>query len=242
MSVARSEHIPEGVIERLPGYLNVLMQLRKEGDDTVSSARLGALTGVNPAQIRRDLTHFGQFGTRGVGYDVSKLIARVQHILGSDHSHRIVLVGAGHLGNAIAVYDGLRTHGFTLVAVFDNDSERVGGRAGDVVVRHIRELPRVVTEQRVQMGVLAVPASAAQEVADLMVSAGIRVILNYSSAIVRAPARVVVHNTDPVRELLHTLYYLARPDEMTRVNPSDILTRGKGSGGSDGVVEDSQRI
>lgn len=214
MSAAKPDHVPEGVIERLPGYLNVLMQLRKEGESTVSSARLGDLTGVNPAQIRRDLTHFGQFGTRGVGYEVSRLIDRVQHILGSDHSHRIVLVGAGHLGNAIAAYDGLRTRGFTLVAVFDNDSERVGGRAGDVVVRHISELPRVVAGQGVQFGVLAVPADAAQEVADLMVSAGIRVILNYSSTIVRAPEPVIVHNTDPVRELLHTLYYLARADEM----------------------------
>ncbi|HET6498323.1 MAG TPA: redox-sensing transcriptional repressor Rex [Coriobacteriia bacterium] len=215
MSVARSGHVPEGVVERLPGYLNVLMQLRKEGESTVSSARLGELTGVNPAQIRRDLTHFGQFGTRGVGYDVPRLIDRVQHILGSDHSHRIVLVGAGHLGSAIAAYDGLRTRGFALAAVFDKDPDRVGGRAGDVVVRHISELPRVVAEQRVQFGVIAVPADAAQEVADLMVSAGIRVILNYSSTIVRAPGPVIVHNTDPVRELLHTLYYLARSDEMT---------------------------
>lgn len=214
MSAHREGHIPEGVIERLPAYLNVLLQLRKEGDATVSSARLGELTGVNPAQLRRDLTHFGQFGTRGVGYDIARLIERIQRILGSHHAHRMVLVGAGHLGTAIASYDGLKTHGFKLVGVFDNDSACVGVRAGDIVVRHISELTRVVREQSVQIGVIAVPPDAAQGVADLMVPAGVRVILNYSSAMVRAPAHVTVHNTDPVRELLHTLYYLAKADEV----------------------------
>lgn len=213
----QANHIPEGVIERLPTYLNVLLQLRKEGDSTVSSARLGELTNVNPAQIRRDLTHFGQFGKRGVGYEIVTLVERVQRILGSDHAHRMVLVGAGHLGSAIAAYDGLKARGFALSAVFDNDPARVGGKAGDHVVRDISELARVVSEQRVQIGVIAVPPDAAQCVADLMASAGIRVILNYSSTMVRAPAHVIVHNTDPVRELLHTLYYLAKSDEMAVV-------------------------
>jgi redox-sensing transcriptional repressor len=214
VSIHRDGHIPEGVIERLPAYLNVLLQLRKEGDGTVSSARLGELTSVNPAQIRRDLTHFGQFGTRGVGYDIAMLIERIQHILGSHHAHRMVLVGAGHLGTAIASYDGLKTRGFKIVGVFDNNPARIGIRAGDIVVRDVSELPRVVREQSVQIGVIAVPADAAQDVADLMVSAGVRVILNYSSAMVRAPAQVTVHNTDPVRELLHTLYYLSKADEV----------------------------
>lgn len=217
MGEGQTNHIPEGVIERLPTYLNVLLQLRREGDSTVSSARLGELTNVNPAQIRRDLTHFGQFGKRGVGYDVVTLVERVQHILGSDHAHRMILVGAGHLGSAIAAYDGLRARGFALAAVFDRDPGRIGGRAGDLVVRDVRELPRVVAEQGVQIGVIAVPLDAAQEVADLMVSSGIRVILNYSSAMVRAPSNVIVHNTDPVRELLHTLYYLAKSDEIAVV-------------------------
>lgn len=214
MSGGQNNHIPEGVIERLPAYLNVLLQLRREGEATVSSARLGELTNVNPAQIRRDLTHFGQFGKRGVGYDIATLVERIQHILGSDHAHRMVLVGAGRLGAAIASYDGLKVRGFALTGVFDNDLSRVGQRAGDLVIRHISELARVVSEQRVQIGVIAVPSTAAQEVADLMIASGIRVILNYSSAMVRAPGHVIVHNTDPVRELLHTLYYLAKSDEI----------------------------
>jgi redox-sensing transcriptional repressor len=211
------DHIPEGVIERLPTYLGVLLQLRQEGDSTVSSARLGELTRVNPAQIRRDLTHFGQFGKRGVGYDIASLVEQVQHILGSDHAHRMVLVGAGNLGTAIASYDGLKSRGFALVAIFDRDSVRIGGKAGDMIVRHISELPRVVSEQNIRIGVIAVPADAAQEVTDLMVANGIRVILNYSSTMVRAPEGVVIHNTDPVRELLHTLYYLSKSDAIAAV-------------------------
>lgn len=210
-------HIPEGVIERLPAYLGVLLQLRQEGDSTVSSARLGELTRVNPAQIRRDLTHFGQFGKRGVGYDIASLVERVQHILGSDHAHRMVLVGAGHLGTAIAAYDGLKSRGFALVAVFDKDPSRVGGKAGDMIVRDISELPRIVSEQSIRIGVIAVPHDSAQEVTDLMVANNIRVILNYSSTMVRAPEGVMVHNTDPVRELLHTLYYLSKSDTIAAV-------------------------
>src|SRR5512136_1808542 len=118
---ANAQRIPEGVIERLPTYIGALIQLRQEGLSTVSSARLGELTEINPAQIRRDLTHFGSFGKRGVGYDVTMLIDRIQHILGSDHTHRLVLIGAGNLGSAIAAYDGLRARGFRVSAIFDND-------------------------------------------------------------------------------------------------------------------------
>lgn len=209
-----TSRIPEGVIERLPAYLGVLLQLRQQGETTTSSARLGELTDVNPAQIRRDLTHFGQFGKRGVGYDVLMLIERIQGILGSDHVHRMVLVGAGHLGSAIAAYDGLRSRGFAVVAVLDSDSAKVGSKVGGLVVRDISELDRIASEQHVRIGVIAVPSAAAQEVADRMAACGIRVILNYSSAMVRVPPGVTLHNTDPVRELLHTLYYLSKADEV----------------------------
>jgi redox-sensing transcriptional repressor len=211
------ERIPEGVIERLPLYLNVLIQLRQEGQATVSSARLGELTSVNPAQIRRDLTHFGSFGKRGVGYDVATLVERIQRILGSDHVHRLALVGAGNLGSAIASYDGLRQHGFHVTAVFDNDPAKIGTRLGDIVVRPSSELKRVVREQGIKIGVVAVPPSAAQEVTDLLADAGVRIILNYTPVIVRVPEGVTLHNTDPVHELLHTLYYLSRREGVARV-------------------------
>ncbi|MDO8964223.1 MAG: redox-sensing transcriptional repressor Rex [Coriobacteriia bacterium] len=208
-------HIPEGVIERLPLYLNVLIQMRQDGQATASSARLGESTGVNPAQIRRDLTHFGSFGRRGVGYDVVTLIDRIQSILGSDQTHRLVLVGAGNLGSAIAAYDGLRKHGFVVSCVFDADPLKIGSRLGDIIVRDVAELERIVSDQAIRIGVIAVPPSAAQSVTDRLASAGIRVILNYTPVVVRVPVGVTLHNTDPVQELLHTLYYLSRRDVTT---------------------------
>lgn len=207
-------HIPEGVIERLPGYLNVLMQLRGDGDRTVSSARLGELSRVNPAQIRRDLSYFGSFGRKGVGYDVDALADRIQRILGADHAHRIVLVGAGNLGSAIASYGGLRQHGFIVTAILDSDPAKIGRRIGDVAVRGMDELDAVVRGQRISIGVLAVPPDAAQQVTDRLAAAGIRVVLNYTPVVVQVPPQVTLHNTDPVQELLHTLYYLSRRETV----------------------------
>ena len=209
-------HIPEGVIERLPAYLNVLLQLRAGGEPTISSARLGELARVNPAQIRRDLTHFGSFGRRGIGYDVQTLIERIQHILGSDHIHRLALVGAGNLGSAIAAYGGLSKHGFIVSAIFDTDPAKVGGRIGDVEVFDMRDLEAVVKRQEIAIGVIAVPPEAAQDVADSLAAAGVSVLLNYTPVMVHVPDGVTLHNTDPVQELLHTLYYLSRRDAVAR--------------------------
>lgn len=209
--------IPEGVIERLPLYLNVLIQLRQSGEVTVSSARLGEMTSINPAQIRRDLTHFGSFGRRGVGYDIATLVDHIQRILGADHVHRLALVGAGNLGAAIAKYRGLRQHGFLVTAAFDNDPRKVGTRIGDIVVQSVDALERTVRDQDIRIGVIAVPPEAAQEAADRLAAAGVRIILNYSPVIVRVPPEVTLHNTDPVHELLHTLYYLSRREGVARV-------------------------
>lgn len=217
MALIDQDHVPEGVIERLPAYLSVLIQLRQDGHRTVSSASLGALTDVNPAQIRRDLTHFGSFGKRGVGYEIVMLIDKIQHILGSDHTHRLVLVGAGNLGAAVASYTGLRARGFVVVAIFDNDPTKIGTRIGDIIVQDVALMARVIADQRISIGVITVPPGAAQRVADEMCAAGIRVILNYSASMVRVPECVTLHNTDPVRELLHTLYYLSRAEGVARV-------------------------
>lgn len=212
-----NERIPEGVIERLPAYLNVLIQLREDGVLTVSSARLGELTSVNPAQIRRDLTHFGSFGKRGVGYDIPMLVERIQRILGSDHVHRLALVGAGNLGAAIAGYNGLRQHGFMVTAIFDSDPAKVGMRIGEISVQSMDDLAPTLRSQDIRIGVIAVPPEAAQQVADMLTAAGVRVILNYTPVIVRVPEDVTLHNTDPVQELLHTLYYLSRREGVARV-------------------------
>ena len=204
--------IPHGVIERLPSYLNVLLHLREEGSQTVSSAGLSEMAEVNAAQIRRDLAYFGQFGKRGVGYDIQLLADRIQHILGSDHVHRIAIVGAGNLGSAIAQYDGLRARGFVVSALFDSDPAKLGSKVGDLIVRPVEELARVVSEQSILFGVIAVPAEGAQHVADQLAASGVKVLVNYSTAFLNVPDDVTLHNTDPVRELLHTLYYLSRAE------------------------------
>jgi redox-sensing transcriptional repressor len=213
-TVEREHRVPQGVVERLPLYLNALLHLRGEGCQTASSARLSGLAEVNAAQIRRDLAYFGQFGKRGVGYDISMLVGEIQHILGSDHVQRIAIVGAGNLGSALARYDGLRMRGFSVAALFDSDPRRVGQRVGDLIVRDVSELERAVAEQSIRFGVIAVPSDAAQAVADRLYLAGIRVIVNYSTAFVDVPEEVTVHNTDPLKELLHTLYYLSRAESV----------------------------
>jgi redox-sensing transcriptional repressor len=211
-TVDTAERVPQGVIERLPAYLNVLLHLRDAGFETVSSAQLSSHADVNAAQIRRDLAYFGQFGKRGVGYDIALLVDKIQRILGSDHVHRIAIVGAGNLGTAIAQYDGLRNRGFVVTAVFDGDPKKVGTRVGDLIVRDLSELSRIVEEQSIRFGVIAVPPEAAQKVADQLCASGITVVVNYSTAFVTVPCTVTLHNTDPVRELLHTLYYLSRAE------------------------------
>lgn len=217
MTDQESPRIPEGVIERLPAYLNILIQLRADGALTVSSARLGELTSVNPAQIRRDLTYFGSFGKRGVGYDITTLVERIQRILGSDHIHRLALVGAGNLGSAIAGYNGLTQHGFVVTAIFDADPRKIGSQIGDIVVQDVAELEQTLKEQQIRIAVLAVPPEAAQCVTDDLARAGVRVVLNYTPVIVSVPDDVTLHNTDPVQELLHTLYYLSRREGVARV-------------------------
>jgi redox-sensing transcriptional repressor len=218
MPTVRATHsVPSGVIERLPSYLNALLHLQAEGRQTVSSARLSELTEVNAAQIRRDLAYFGHFGTRGVGYGIVSLADHLQHILGSDRAQCIAIVGAGNLGLALARYDGLRTRGFVVSGLFDSDPGKVGLPVADLVVRDVDEIESVVAEQGVQFGVITVPASEAQRVVDRLCRAGVRVIVNYSTAFVRVPEGVALHNTDPVRELLHTLYYLSRTESMAGV-------------------------
>ena len=201
--------VPEGVIERLPNYLNCLLQFERQGFTTVSSKRMGEVTGVNPAEIRRDLIYFGTFGIKGVGYEVKYLINKIQKILGSDKPHQIALVGAGNLGSAIAGYDGLKKHGFFVSAVFDQDPKKIGTLVGGVKVSSVADMSAVLKERKIDMAILAVPPVVAQMTADKLVAAGVNVILNYTSIMIETPNHVQIHNSDPVNELLYTLYYLS---------------------------------
>ncbi len=202
------ERLSLGVAARLSRYLQVLTQARKMGRETISSQELSEYTHINPTQIRRDLSGFGKFGKRGVGYNVDSLVAEIRKILRTAGQHNIALFGAGHLGQAIASSAIFADHGFQVVAVFDVDEEKVGTEIGDVVVRPLDGgLAKVVAEEEVVVGVLAVPAAAAQEVADRLVEAGVKIIFNYSEQLLQVPPEVTVHTSSPAVDLLYALYF-----------------------------------
>jgi redox-sensing transcriptional repressor len=202
------ERLSLGVAARLSRYLQVLTQAKKMGKETISSQELADYTHVNSTQIRRDLSGFGKFGKRGVGYNVDSLVSQIRKILRTTGRHNIALFGAGHLGQAIAGSDIFADHGFKVVAIFDTDSKKVGKRISDsLVVRPYEELGKVVREEEVVVGVLAVPTDAAQKVADALVGAGVKIIFNYSEALLQVPPEVTVHTSSPAVDLLYALYF-----------------------------------
>jgi redox-sensing transcriptional repressor len=196
-----------GVAARLSRYLQVLTQARKMGKDTISSQELSDYTHINSTQIRRDLSGFGKFGKRGVGYNVDSLVREIRKILRTAGQHNIALFGAGNLGQAIASSDIFADHGFRIVAMFDVDPQVIGGRVGGLTVRSFDDIDTVVPEEQVVVGVLAVPADAAQEVADRLVKAGVKIIFNYSEQLLQVPPDVTVHSSSPAVDLLYALYF-----------------------------------
>ncbi len=196
-----------GVAARLSRYLQVLTQARKMGKETISSQELADYTHVNSTQIRRDLSGFGKFGKRGVGYNIDALIGEIRKILRTSGQHNIALFGAGHLGTAIASSDIFADHGFRVVALFDVDPGKVGTRLGSLMVRHYDELRDVVDKEDVVVAVLAVPSNAAQALADDVVELGVKVIFNYSEALLQTPPEVTVHASSPAVDLLYALYF-----------------------------------
>src|ERR1700749_3418290 len=197
-----------GVAARLSRYLQVLTQARKMGKETISSQELSEYTHVNSTQIRRDLSGFGKFGKRGVGYNVDSLVSQIRKILRTSGQHNIALFGAGHLGKAIASSDIFADHGFRVVAIFDLDPEKIGEKVGpSAIVRHPSELKQIVDEEDIVVGVLAVPTAAAQELADRLVEAGVKIIFNYSEALLQVPPEVTVHTSSPAVDLLYALYF-----------------------------------
>lgn len=202
-----AERLTVGVAARLSRYLQVLTQARKMGKDRISSQEISDYTNINATQIRRDLSTFGKFGKRGVGYSIESLLNEIRKILRTQGQHNIAVIGAGRLGEAIASSPIFAEHGINIAAIFDTDPEKIGRRLGGVEVSDYARLADVVREQNIVVGVLAVPASSAQRAADDLVAAGVRIIINYSEALIDTPSDVVVHTSNPAVDLLHALYF-----------------------------------
>jgi redox-sensing transcriptional repressor len=202
-----ADRLTVGVAARLSRYLQVLTQARKMGKQRISSQEIAEYTNINATQIRRDLSAFGKFGKRGVGYNIDSLLGEIRKILRTQGQHNIALIGAGRLGQAIASSPIFAEHGINIAAVFDTDPEKLGNTVGHVPVSEYSSLAETVREKNIIVGVLAVPASAAQGAADDLVSAGVKIIFNYSEALLETPSDVTVHTSNPAVELLYALYF-----------------------------------
>lgn len=202
--------VPEATVVRLALYLRVLCAMGEGGRATVSSEELAAVAGVGSAKLRRDLSFLGSNGTRGVGYDVPRLVACLEATLGLDRGHQVALVGAGNLGHALAGYDGFSRRGFELAALFDIDSARVGELVGGIPVRHLDELAAVCAELGVTIGVVATPGEAAQDACNQLVAAGVRCILNFAPVVLQVPEGVDVRKVDLAVEMQVLSFHLAR--------------------------------
>ena len=202
-----ADRLTVGVAARLSRYLQVLTQAKKMGKERISSQEISDYTNINATQIRRDLSAFGKFGKRGVGYNIDSLLGEIRKILRTQGQHNIALVGAGRLGEAIASSPIFAEHGINIAAIFDVDPDKVGRSMGDMDVSDYSRLAATVRDKNIIVGVLAVPADGAQRVADDLVGAGVRIIFNYSEALLDVPADVQVHTSNPAVELLHALYF-----------------------------------
>jgi redox-sensing transcriptional repressor len=207
--------LPEATVARLPEYLRALHQLAERDRDTISSEGLAAAAGVNSAKLRKDLSHLGSYGTRGVGYDVRLLIEQIEQVLGLHESRAVALVGIGNLGHALAGYAGFASRGFHIAALFDADPGRVGERVGGLVVGDIAEVEAVVEAERISIGVIATPAHAAQRVADRLVAAGVTSILNFAPCVLVVPDGVDVRKVDLAVELQILSFHEHRKSALT---------------------------
>ncbi|MCA9961601.1 MAG: redox-sensing transcriptional repressor Rex [Chloroflexota bacterium] len=201
--------IPDIVIGRLPIYLRELRRLQAEHDKlTTSSHELGERLGISSAQIRKDLSHFGEFGKQGTGYHIGYLVDQLCQILHLDQVWPVVLVGAGSLGTALAYYDGFRPRGFEIRWIFDTDPSKIGHEINGMCIQAISELEETIARHKIAVAIIATPASAAQEVTDFLIESGIKAILSYAPLHLSAPAGVHISYSDPVTELQRMTYYL----------------------------------
>ena len=199
--------IPDATVARLPLYLRALITLQEQGVVTVSSGDLATAAGVNPAKLRKDLSHLGSYGTRGVGYPVRELVHGISTVLGLTDDRGLAIVGLGNLGRALAAYGGFQERGFRVAALLDVDPALVGREVGGLVVEDVADLEQVVRERDVTIAVLATPAGAAQQVADRLVGAGVTAVLNFAPAHVQVPAHVTLRRVDLSVELQILSFY-----------------------------------
>ncbi len=200
--------IPPVVIDRLPLYARALSMLDARGREVVSSQELGTHLGVTPAQIRKDLSYFGRFGKQGRGYNVRKLLDELHRILGLDKQWRMALVGVGKLGRAILGYEGFAPQGFRVMEAFDADPKRIGERISNLTVKDVKDLERVLLQNPVDVGIVAVPAEIAQDIIDALIKCGVRAILNYAPIAARVPPGVQMKRIEPVLALQSMTYYI----------------------------------
>jgi redox-sensing transcriptional repressor len=208
--LADARRIPEATVARLPLYYRALLETSDQQVGTVSSERLAELAGVNAAKVRKDLSYLGSYGTRGVGYDVEFLLHQISRELGLTHDWPVVIVGVGNLGHALANYRGFGARGFRIVALVDADAAKIGQRVGELKVEALEDLPKIVADREIAIGIVATPAVAAQEVADALVEAGVTSILNFAPAVVTVPSGVSLRKVDLATELQILSFYQQR--------------------------------
>ena len=203
-----ANRIPDIIIGRLPIYLRALQQLSEKGILTTSSQELGEIIGISAAQIRKDISQFGEFGKQGTGYSIPFLIERLRDILKVERVWEVVIVGMGDIGHALARYNGFSNRGFHIKMVFDNDPQKIGQKVGEYEVFDTATLAEKVKQNKIKIAMLTAPASSAQEITDLLVKAGIKAILNYAPISLNVPGGVRVQYIDPVTHLQRMTYYL----------------------------------
>lgn len=206
-----NKKIPEGTISRLFIYLRVITELTRLNIHTISSAELGERTNLSDAQVRKDLGYFGQFGVSGAGYNTDELKAALERILGKDKIWNVAVVGVGHLGSALLTYPGFKERGLNIVTALDSDVRKIGKQVKDIVIQSVDELPKAIAEQKVSIGIIAVPAKSAQEVADKLIKAGIECILNFAPTALNVPENIKIKDVDLSRELETLSYFLVNP-------------------------------
>lgn len=200
--------VPDIVVSRLPLYLRALNFLAEDGVETISSAELAQRLGISSAQIRKDLSFFGEFGKQGTGYNVEFLRKKIKEILNLTRIWDVVLVGAGDLGHALVHYGGFLGQGFRISLVFDNNPQKIGQEIAGLIIQPANRMKELIRQHGIQIAIIAVPASAAQKVTDELVAAGVRAILNYAPITLKVPPDVHVQYIDPVTRLQHMTYYL----------------------------------